>query len=68
PADHLHVGQQIKARVMEIDYDKEKISLSMKIEGESPRPRPTTPSQSPIEKTPPRVSEESTLKSNISWG
>lgn len=66
PADHLHVGQQIRARVMEIDYDKEKISLSMKIEGETPRPRPTTPSQSPIEKTPPRMSEESTLKSNIS--
>ena len=33
PADHLHVGQQIKARVIEVDYEKEKISLSMKSEG-----------------------------------
>lgn len=78
PADHLHVGQQIKAKVIDIDYDKEKISLSMKTENRENRenrvasksgelmPRnsqPVTRHSQPTIK-----SEEPTFTSNINWG
>lgn len=74
PADHLHVGQQIKAKVIDIDYEKEKISLSMKsdkAESNAPlAPRSggnINQSSRPIIKKPePEI--ETTFKSNINWG
>lgn len=71
PADHLHVGQQIKAKVIDIDYDKEKISLSMKTDDTTPRPLSKgvggiTSSKPIIKKIEPEV--ETTFKSNINWG
>jgi uncharacterized protein len=30
PIDVVSLGQQVKVKVLEIDYDREKISLSMK--------------------------------------
>lgn len=71
PADHLHVGQQIKAKVIDIDYDKEKISLSMKTDDTTTRPLSKgvgwiTSPQPIIKKIEPEV--ETTFKSNINWG
>ena len=65
PADHLHVGQQIKAKVIDIDYDKEKISLSMKTDDGAPTPRPQLP-KPVIKKPEPAI--EPTFTSNINWG
>jgi uncharacterized protein len=65
PADHLHVGQQIKAKVIDIDYDKEKISLSMKTDDGAPTPRSQAP-KPVIKKPEPEV--EPTFTSNINWG
>ena len=65
PADHLHVGQQIKAKVIDIDYDKEKISLSMKTDDGTPSPRPQSP-KPVIKKPEPTI--EPTFTSNINWG
>lgn len=65
PADHLHVWQQIKAKVIDIDYDKEKISLSMKTDDGTPSPK--TPSPKPVIKKP-EPTIEPTFTSNINWG
>ena len=65
PADHLHVGQQIKAKVIDIDYDKEKISLSMKTDDGTSSPRPQSP-KPVIKKPEPAI--EPTFTSNINWG
>lgn len=65
PADHLHVWQQIKAKVIDIDYDKEKISLSMKTDDGTPSPRPQ--STKPVIKKP-EPAIEPTFTSNINWG
>ncbi len=70
PADHLHVGQQIKAKVVDIDYDKEKISLSMKTDqaNKATRHSISTENKPTIHKSTPTVSEEPTFKSNINRG
>lgn len=38
--DHLKVGQEVKARVMEVDLDRKRISLSLKKEGSEQRKAP----------------------------
>lgn len=76
PTEVLHVGQQVKVRVLDINVETEKISLSMKDPSAPTATRPSTPrpTQSPVTPSRPVTASRddddiwaSGMKGNISF-
>ena len=76
PTEVLHVGQQVKVRVLDINVETEKIALTMKDPSApvAPRPNAPRPTQSPVTPSRPATSSRddddapaSTMKGNISF-
>ena len=76
PTEVLHVGQQVKVRVLDINVETEKIALTMKDPSAPATTRPSTPrpAQSPVTPSRPATSSRddddapaSTMKGNISF-
>jgi len=65
PSDVVSVGMQVKVRVLDIDLEREKVSLSMKTLNDIPVTAKTQPT---VKRTTDTGSQESGIKSNISWG
>jgi len=76
PTEVLHVGQQVKVRVLDINVETEKIALTMKDPSAPAATRPSTPrpAQSPVTPSRPATSSRddddapaSSMKGNISF-
>ena len=76
PTEYLHVGQQVKVRVLDINVETEKIALTMKDPSAPVAPRPSTPrpAQSPVTPSRPATTSRddddapvSSMKGNISF-
>ena len=76
PTEVLHVGQQVKVRVLDINVETEKIALTMKDPSAPAAPRPSTPrpAQSPVTPSRPTTASRddddtpvSSMKGNISF-
>ena len=76
PTEVLHVGQQVKVRVLDINVETEKIALTMKDPSAPAATRPSTPrpTQSPVTPSRPATSSRddddapaSSMKGNISF-
>ena len=76
PTEVLHVGQQVKVRVLDINVETEKIALTMKDPSAPVAPRPSTPrpAQSPVTPSRPATASRddddiwtSGMKGNISF-